>query len=91
MLQALKDVPVTDFNQPAPLRPIADELDRIARGGFDAGYRRYPADTGPGGRFELGFPPPAVVAPVVTTTSTTSTSVPETTTTSTTIRRLPRP
>jgi len=92
MLQALKDVPVTDFNQPAPLKPIADELDRIARGGFDAGYRRYPADTGPGGRFELGYPPPAVAPPETTTTSTTSTTVPESTTTSTTIRRtLPRP
>src|SRR5438270_12278123 len=54
MAEALKDVPVTDFNQPAPLKPVADELDRLARGGFDAGYRRYPQQTDTGGRFEQG-------------------------------------
>src|SRR5438270_5067445 len=35
MSDALKDVPATDFNQPAPLKPVADEHDRQARGGID--------------------------------------------------------
>jgi hypothetical protein len=55
MGEALKDVPVTDFNQPAPLKPVADELDRQARGGIDPGYRRYPDQTDTGGKFEQGF------------------------------------
>ena len=39
MTAALKDVPVTDFSQPAPIRAVADALDRNARGGFDPGDR----------------------------------------------------
>ena len=88
MLNALKDVPVTDFNQPAPLKPVADELDRQARGGIDPGYRRYPADTGPGGRFQVGFPPPQVFAPVTIPPTTTTTEFTEPTTTSTTRLRI---
>jgi penicillin-binding protein 1A len=84
MSEALKDVPVTDFNQPAPLKPVADELDRLARGGFDAGYRRYPQQTDPGGRFEQGYPAPRVGAPVTTAPTTTTTlPIPEATTSTT--------
>ncbi|MBV8561011.1 MAG: penicillin-binding protein [Acidimicrobiia bacterium] len=88
MSAALKDVPPTDFNQPAPLKPVADALDRAARAGIDAGYRRYPNQTGTGGQFEEGFPPPRIFAPVTTEapTTTTTTLVPppaETTTTTT--------
>jgi penicillin-binding protein 1A len=89
MGEALKDVPVTDFNQPAPLKPVADELDRQARGGIDPGYRRYPDQTDTGGKFEQSFPPPRVAAPPTTeapTTTTTEVPVPASTT-STTIRR----
>ncbi|HEV3353631.1 MAG TPA: transglycosylase domain-containing protein [Acidimicrobiales bacterium] len=89
MSEALKDVPVTDFNQPAPLKPVADELDRQARGGFDAGYRRLPDQTGAGGKYEQGFPPPRVAAPVTTAPTTTTTIAPspvESTTTTTTRR-----
>ena len=84
MAEALKDVPVTDFNQPAPLKPVADELDRQARGGIDPGYRRYPEDTGSGGKFEQGYPPPRVAAPVTTEPTTTTTFPIPTSTTSTT-------
>jgi hypothetical protein len=89
MGEALKDVPVTDFNQPAPLKPVADELDRQARGGIDPGYRRYPDQTNTGGNFQQGFPPPRIAAPPTTEAPTTTTEVvPEpTSTTSTTIRR----
>jgi membrane peptidoglycan carboxypeptidase len=90
MSEALKDVPVTDFNQPAPLKPVADELDRQARGGIDPGYRRLPDQTGAGGKYEQGFPQPRVAAPVTTAPPTTTTTIeplPGDSTTSTTTRR----
>jgi membrane peptidoglycan carboxypeptidase len=88
MSAALKDVPVTDFNQPAPLKPVADQLDRQARGFIDPGFRRYPDGTGSGGTFQQGFPPPRVGAPPTTEAPTTTTEVPiDTSTTSTTTRR----
>jgi penicillin-binding protein 1A len=89
MSEALKDVPVTDFNQPAPLKPVADELDRQARGGIDPGFRRYPDQTGSGGKYEQGFPPPRVAAPVTTEapTTTTTTIAPFPVETTTTVRR----
>jgi penicillin-binding protein 1A len=40
MSEALKNVPPTDFNQPAPILPVADQLARVARGGFDPGDPR---------------------------------------------------
>ncbi|MBV8982830.1 MAG: penicillin-binding protein [Acidimicrobiia bacterium] len=88
MSEALKDVPATDFNQPAPLKPVADQLDRQARGGIDPGYRRYADQTGPGGTYQQGFPPPRIAAPVTTAPTTTTTIAPfDTSTTSTTTRR----
>jgi penicillin-binding protein 1A len=87
MSEALKDVPVTDFNQPAPLKPVADELDRQARGGIDPGYRRYPDQTGTGGRYEQGFPGPRVAAPTTTAPTTTTTIQPFVEPTTTTLRR----
>jgi penicillin-binding protein 1A len=68
MSQALKDVPATDFNKPAPIEPIADALKRLARGGYDPGDRRNPAATPSGGPYVVAPPkppvsPPATVAP----------------------------
>ncbi len=40
MSQALKDVPITDFDQPAPITSITERLSREQRGGFDPGDRR---------------------------------------------------
>jgi penicillin-binding protein 1A len=79
MSQAVKDVPVTDFSQPAPLKPIADQLDRVERGGIDPGYQRYPDYAGVGGPYQYSAPAPVAVAP--TTTSTTTTPGSTTTTT----------
>src|SRR5205823_1575376 len=53
MLAALKDVPATDFSEPAPIRTIADALERNARHGFDPGSRRDLVDTGDGGPYEV--------------------------------------
>ena len=69
MSAALKDVPVTDFSQPAPIKPLADALQRQERQGFDPGNRRDPADTGAGGPYEVTPPPPTAEAPSTTTTT----------------------
>jgi hypothetical protein len=71
MSEALKDVPVTDFSEPAPIKSIADALARKARSGFDPGSRRSPSDVGNGGQFEFDLPPPVATEPTTTTTSTT--------------------
>ncbi|HVT78931.1 MAG TPA: transglycosylase domain-containing protein, partial [Acidimicrobiales bacterium] len=78
MSEALKDVPVTDFSQPAPIRSVADDLRRAARQGFDPGNRREPSDITSGSKFEYDLTPPTAVAPETTTTT-----VPSTTTTTT--------
>jgi penicillin-binding protein 1A len=74
MSEALKDVPVTDFNQPAPIKSIADDLRRAARQGFDPGNHREPSDITSGSKFEFDVQPPQATEPTTTT-------VPETTTT----------
>ncbi len=72
MSSALKDVQITDFDEPAPIRSIADQLRRAARQGFDPGNRREPQDITSGGKFEFDVDPPtAVEPPPPTTTSTT--------------------
>ena len=74
MKQAMQGVPPTDFNQPAPLTPIADALDAQLRKGISPGAQRPPVPVGDGGPYVLGPPPPAAAAP--TTTTSTSTSLP---------------
>jgi penicillin-binding protein 1A len=69
MTAALKDVPVTDFSEPAPIRTIADALERKARGGFDPGPRRNLEDTGDGGPYDLGVPAPVAEPPPTTSTT----------------------
>lgn len=82
MIPALKDVPVTDFNQPAPIQPVQDALKRKARQGIDPGARRYPEGTPEdcGGPCEVRERTPIAVAPPTTApppeSSTTSTSKP---------------
>jgi penicillin-binding protein 1A len=68
MLVALKDVPATEFSEPAPIRTIADALERNARHGFDPGARRDIAPTGDGGPYEVEPEAPGAVAPVTSTT-----------------------
>jgi penicillin-binding protein 1A len=74
MKAALADVPKTDFNQPAPLRAVADAAQRQARRGFEPGLRRYAAGTPTGGPYVYDLPAPAASAAVTTTTSTSTTS-----------------
>jgi len=76
MSQAVKDVPVTDFDKPAPIQPIADALKRLARLGFDAGDKRAPPDPPPGGPYVIPPRKPPVSAPSTTAPSTTAPAAP---------------
>jgi penicillin-binding protein 1A len=76
MSLALKNVPITDFSQPAPIRSVADDLRRAARQGFDPGARRSPSDITEGSKFEYDVPPPKATEPTTTTTESTTTTTP---------------
>jgi len=74
MAQALADVPVTDFNQPPPIKPVAADIQRKAREGIDPGPRRSPSGT-PGdcdGPCQTGPAVPRAVAPAPSPTTTTT-------------------
>ncbi|HEX2039050.1 MAG TPA: transglycosylase domain-containing protein [Acidimicrobiales bacterium] len=66
MSAALREVPVTEFSEPAPIKPLADAVKRRARQGFDPGSRRSLVDTGDGGPYEVVPPDPTVDPPVTT-------------------------
>lgn len=70
MQDALKDVPVTDFNEPAPIKPLADALDRQARQGIDPGAKRNVGGTDDGGPYVVEPESPSVEAPTTTTSTT---------------------
>jgi len=74
MADAVKDVPVTDFDQPAPIESQADRIKREQRGGFDTGTRRFP--NGPPNEAPFNEPQqvPTAEAPTTSTSSTTSTT-----------------
>jgi len=78
MREALREVPVTEFSEPAPIDAVPDAAKIRARGGFQPGPRMYP--TGgltPGGYVEEVESPEADLP-----TSTTTTTEPESTTSS---------
>jgi penicillin-binding protein 1A len=95
MAEAVKDVPVTDFNEPAPIQIIKDQINKVARTGIDPGPKRSPAGTGAGGPYEMGPGRPTVDAPTTTTTAPPEADGTEASTTTTTTRPggggLPRP
>ncbi len=82
MTEALTDVPVTDFGEPAPIRDVADEETQRERRGFGPGSPQRIATTGSGGPYVQSMERPEPPAPTTTTsTSTTTTTTPVTTTT----------
>ena len=91
MSAALKNVPATDFNQPAPIEPLADQAKRLERNGFDPGPRLYPDETDSGGPFEFVPAPPEAVAPTTTSAPTTTTTSPGGETATTVVRPLLTP
>jgi penicillin-binding protein 1A len=82
---ALKDVPPTDFSQPAPLGGTIDQAKLQQRKGFDLPYQEPLDQTPAGGPYQFQ-PPPAVadLPTTTTTTSTTSTTVPPSSTSTST-------
>ncbi|MFZ6003641.1 MAG: transglycosylase domain-containing protein [Actinomycetota bacterium] len=79
MRRALEDVPITEFNEPAPIRRVPDAAKIEARRGFEPGKRKYPGGNPTGGAYVED--PGAPEADVPTTTSTTSPPSSTTTTT----------
>jgi penicillin-binding protein 1A len=67
MAEALKDVPATDFGQPAPIQTLADKLKEQQRQGINAGDQRFLPATPNGGPYQNTPAPPAVEAPTTTT------------------------
>ena len=63
MSGALKGVKPTDFDEPAPIRPIADALKREARGGIDPGKRRNVVPPDMGGPYTEDPPAPDAQPP----------------------------
>ncbi len=85
MQTALRNVPPTDFSQPAPLGGAPPDLAKLQqRHGFDLPYQSPVDQTGPGGPYQYQPPPAVADLPTTTTsTSTTSTTTPGSTSTST--------
>jgi penicillin-binding protein 1A len=84
MRRALEQVPITEFSEPAPIRPVADEAKRVARRGFEPAPRMARSHVGRGGPYVWDMEAPPVEAPTTTTTeapTTTTTEAPTTTTT----------
>jgi hypothetical protein len=84
MRVALEGVPVTEFNEPAPLEAVPDAAQVRARRGFAPGTRMHP--TGPPARegYVEDLRPPEADLPTTstsTTAPTTTTTEPTTTTT----------
>ena len=74
MKRALEGVPVTDFNQPAPIQPPPDPVERDACNGFNPANRRYPSGVPRDGPYVFDMPDPQASAPTTTTTPSPSTT-----------------
>jgi penicillin-binding protein 1A len=87
MAEAVRGVPVTDFNEPAPIESLAQRAKREQRGGIDFGGRRDPTGLPGEGPYYTPPPIPSATEPTTTTTtepSSTTTTAPAATTTTTT-------
>jgi membrane peptidoglycan carboxypeptidase len=86
MRDALRDVPITEFSEPAPIEAVPDAVQIRARRGFAPGSRMYPRRA-PGEVYVEDVPAPEADAPTTTTTTTeppsTTTLLPGETTTTT--------
>jgi len=80
MKQAMQGVPVTNFNQPAPLQAVGNPLD-VTSEGISPGAPQLPTVVGGGGPYVVAPGAPVIVAPPTTSTtsaapSTSTTTVP---------------
>jgi penicillin-binding protein 1A len=78
MLSALRDVPITEFSEPAPIVAVPDAAKRRQRNGFEPGNRQLPHDPGDGGPYVEEPVAPIPEEPTTTTLffPTTSTTEP---------------
>lgn len=68
MTQAMQGVPLTNFNQPAPLSQVSNVFKGANVGGITGpGGQRYPSVIGEGGPYLIGPPSPEAKAPTTTT------------------------
>ena len=82
MRDALRDVPVTEFSEPAPIEAVPDAVQIRERRGFAPGARMYPRGA-PGEVYVEDVAPPVADAPTTTTTEPPSTTTTDDTTTTT--------
>jgi penicillin-binding protein 1A len=83
MSEAVKNVPPTDFNQPAPIQALADQLKAQQRQGINPGDARFLPGTPDGGPYQVPAAPPPVVAPTTTTLPEVTTTLAPTTSSTT--------
>jgi membrane peptidoglycan carboxypeptidase len=76
MQAAHAGIEVTEFNEPAPIRTIVEEVQRRVRQGYSVGARRNPEGTDDGGSVVEDVAPPRAQAPPAPTTTTTTTTIP---------------
>ena len=75
MRDALRNVPVTEFNEPAPIVPVADQAKLRQRGGYAPGPQQRPEGSGSSDAYVEEPPPPDASSPTTTEPPTTSTSL----------------
>jgi penicillin-binding protein 1A len=76
MRQAVRNVPITEFTEPAPIVPIADAGKLLQRGGYSPGPQQRPTGSGDPNAFIEEPPPPDASAPTTTEPPTTTTTEP---------------
>jgi penicillin-binding protein 1A len=84
MRDGLRDVPVTEFSEPAPIEAVPDAMQIRARRGFAPGPRMYPEGAPSGGAYVEEIPPPVADLPTTTTSTTEPPSTTSSDTTTTT-------
>jgi len=81
MRAALRDVPPTEFSEPAPIEAVPDAAKIQQRRGFEPGRRMYPSQAPGSGGYAEDLAPPVADMPTTTTVPTTTTTSSTTTTT----------
>jgi penicillin-binding protein 1A len=75
MTSALRDVPITQFEEAAPIVAVPDAARRRQRGGFEPGTKQRPDDVGDGGPYVEEPVAPVPESPTTTEEPTTTTTV----------------
>ncbi len=76
MNKALREVPVTQFSEPAPILAVPDAAKRRQRNGFEPGARQLPSDPGEGGPYIEEPVAPTPESPTTSEATSTTTTLP---------------